>query len=127
MRHECRQTRRTAACRIEYSAASKAGTCQAAGTNSSFDRRAAVPGRFQPHAEEVVGKRTPADRFDNAAEQVNMSRTVFWDVDTQIDFMQPGGKLYVPGAEKLASRIEQLTQFAAEHRIPIIASACAHV
>ena len=45
----------------------------------------------------------------------------------QIDFMQPGGKLYVPGAEKLASRIEQLTQFAAEHRIPIIASACAHV
>jgi len=56
-----------------------------------------------------------------------MSNTLFWDVDTQIDFMQPGGKLYVPGAEKLAPRIEQLTQFAAEHGVPIIASACAHV
>ena len=56
-----------------------------------------------------------------------MSQTLFWDVDTQVDFMDTGGKLYVPGAENIIPRIQQLTQFAAEHRIPIVASACAHV
>jgi nicotinamidase-related amidase len=25
---------------------------------------------------------------------------IFWEVDVQADFMLPGGKLYVPGAEK---------------------------
>jgi len=28
-------------------------------------------------------------------------KVVFWDVDTQIDFMEPAGKLYVPGAEEI--------------------------
>ena len=28
-------------------------------------------------------------------------RTVFFDVDTQIDFMFPSGALYVPGAEQI--------------------------
>jgi nicotinamidase-related amidase len=30
--------------------------------------------------------------------------TLFWDVDTQFDFMQPQGKLYVPGAETIIPR-----------------------
>jgi nicotinamidase/pyrazinamidase len=29
-----------------------------------------------------------------------MSGTILWDVDTQVDFVEPGGKLYVPGAEQ---------------------------
>jgi nicotinamidase/pyrazinamidase len=56
-----------------------------------------------------------------------MSKLLFWDVDTQVDFMEPGGRLYVPGAENIAFRIRKLTQFAAEHRIPIVASMCAHL
>ena len=37
---------------------------------------------------------------------------VFWEVDTQADFMLPGGKLYVPGAEKLLPNIRRLTDAA---------------
>lgn len=34
---------------------------------------------------------------------------IFWEVDVQADFMLPGGKLYVPGAEKLLPNIRKLT------------------
>jgi nicotinamidase/pyrazinamidase len=37
---------------------------------------------------------------------------VFWEVDVQADFMLPGGKLYVPGAEKLLTNIRKLTDAA---------------
>jgi nicotinamidase/pyrazinamidase len=56
-----------------------------------------------------------------------MNRLLFWDVDTQVDFMLPGGKLYVPGAEKLIPNLRGLTAFAAEHNIPILSSADAHL
>jgi len=34
------------------------------------------------------------------------------EVDVQADFMLPGGKLYVPGAEKLLLNIRRLTDAA---------------
>jgi hypothetical protein len=37
---------------------------------------------------------------------------VFWDVDTQVDFMSPEGKLYVPGAETIAPNLGRLTDYA---------------
>jgi len=37
---------------------------------------------------------------------------VLWEVDVQADFMLPGGKLYVPGAEKLLPNIRKLTDAA---------------
>ncbi len=37
---------------------------------------------------------------------------IFWEVDVQADFILPGGKLYVPGAEKLLPNIRQLTDAA---------------
>jgi nicotinamidase/pyrazinamidase len=55
-----------------------------------------------------------------------MSQLIFWDVDTQYDFMRPGGKLYVPGAETIIPALGALTQFAHQHEIPIVASADNH-
>jgi len=52
--------------------------------------------------------------------------TVFFDVDTQVDFMLPVGALYVPGAEKLIPNLARLTEFARARGIPIISSADAH-
>jgi hypothetical protein len=33
------------------------------------------------------------------------SSLLFWDVDTQFDFMHPAGKLNVPGAETIISNL----------------------
>lgn len=51
---------------------------------------------------------------------------VFWDVDTQVDFLSPDGKLYVPGSEATVPTLRRLTQWAAEHRVLVVASADAH-
>ncbi|MBI4466805.1 MAG: cysteine hydrolase [Acidobacteria bacterium] len=52
--------------------------------------------------------------------------TVFWDVDTQVDFLHPDGKLYVPGAERILPNLQRLTAWAHKNRILIVASADAH-
>lgn len=53
--------------------------------------------------------------------------TIFWDVDTQVDFMHSAGKLYVPGAESIIPNLKRLTDYAHEHGIRIVASADDHV
>ena len=53
-------------------------------------------------------------------------RFVFWEVDAQKDFILPGGKLYVPGAEKLIPNIRQLVEAAESSGTLLICSACAH-
>jgi nicotinamidase-related amidase len=55
-----------------------------------------------------------------------MAGLIFWDVDTQYDFMRAGGKLYIPGAEAIIPVLRELTDFAHQHRIPIVASADNH-
>ncbi len=55
-----------------------------------------------------------------------MSGTVLWDVDTQIDFMLPEGKLYVPGAEETAPAMRRLVEAARAAGIPHVASADDH-
>jgi nicotinamidase/pyrazinamidase len=55
-----------------------------------------------------------------------MANTVFFDVDTQIDFLYPGGALYVPGAEHILTALSRLNHFAAEHGIPVISTMDAH-
>ncbi len=49
-------------------------------------------------------------------------KTVFFDVDTQIDFMFPAGALYVPGAETILGTVAKLNHHAARHRIPVIST-----
>ncbi|HEV8148602.1 MAG TPA: isochorismatase family protein [Gemmatimonadales bacterium] len=53
--------------------------------------------------------------------------TVFWDVDTQHDFMRSSGKLYVSGSEEIIPVLRQLTDYAHSHGIRILASADDHV
>jgi nicotinamidase/pyrazinamidase len=50
------------------------------------------------------------------------SKLILWEVDTQRDFMLPGGKLYVPGAEKLIPNISRLVNTARENRAFLISS-----
>jgi nicotinamidase/pyrazinamidase len=45
---------------------------------------------------------------------------VFWEVDVQRDFVLPGGKLYVPGAEKLLPNIKRLTDAARQGKVFLV-------
>src|SRR5262249_17440728 len=51
---------------------------------------------------------------------------VFVDIDTQRDFLEPEGALFVPGSTAIIPNLARLTRFARDHGIPILASACAH-
>lgn len=53
-------------------------------------------------------------------------KIVFWEVDAQVDFMLPGGKLYVPGAEKIIPNINRLVDVAREGRVLLISHGCHH-
>jgi nicotinamidase/pyrazinamidase len=52
--------------------------------------------------------------------------TVFWDVDTQVDFMEPAGKLYVPGADELVPVLDRLVAAARAAGVVHVASADDH-
>jgi len=54
------------------------------------------------------------------------SRTIFWEVDTQADFMLPGGKLYVAGAEKLIPNIKRLVDVARQGNVLLVSDADRH-
>ncbi len=51
---------------------------------------------------------------------------VFFDVDTQVDFMRPDGRLYVPGAEQIVANLQRLMRWARENDVPVISTADAH-
>ncbi len=55
------------------------------------------------------------------------SDLIFWDVDTQVDFMRSDGRLYVPDSESIIPALGRLTGYAHEHRIRILASSDDHV
>ena len=53
-------------------------------------------------------------------------KIVLWEVDAQADFIWPGGKLYVPGAEKLIPNIKRLVSAAVESGSLLVSSGDAH-
>jgi nicotinamidase/pyrazinamidase len=53
-------------------------------------------------------------------------KTLFFDINTQIDFLFPAGALYVRGAETILSAIAQLNRHAAARSIPVISDTDAH-
>lgn len=51
---------------------------------------------------------------------------VLWEVDTQADFMLPGGKLYVPGAEKQIPNMRRLVDAARSGKAFLVSSTDQH-
>jgi nicotinamidase/pyrazinamidase len=55
-----------------------------------------------------------------------MSGAILWDVDTQVDFIEPGGKLYVTGAEETKPAMALLVGAARAAGLVHVASADDH-
>jgi nicotinamidase/pyrazinamidase len=53
-------------------------------------------------------------------------RRILWDVDTQVDFMEPDGKLYVPGAAEIAPALGRLVAAGRAAGLVHVASADDH-
>jgi nicotinamidase/pyrazinamidase len=61
-----------------------------------------------------------------AGNEMVSKKVIFWQVDAQEDFIMPGGKLYVPGAERLLHNIRRLTDAARQGRVLLISHGCIH-
>ena len=53
-------------------------------------------------------------------------KRIFMDIDTQVDFIHPQGALYVPHAEKLQEKYQEISLYALDNEITVLASADAH-
>lgn len=57
---------------------------------------------------------------------MNLANWLFWNVDTQVDFMLPQGKLYVSGAELIVPKLKKLTKLALTNSIRVVSTADFH-
>jgi len=55
-----------------------------------------------------------------------MGGTILWDVDTQVDFIEPGAKLYFPGAEEARPAMARLVEAARATGVVHVASCDQH-
>jgi nicotinamidase/pyrazinamidase len=57
---------------------------------------------------------------------VSMGSRILWDVDTQVDFIEPDGKLAVPGADAIVPALKLLVDAARDAGVIHVASADDH-
>ncbi len=57
---------------------------------------------------------------------MKMTKTIFWNVDTQYDFMNPNGKLPIVGAMDIVGNLEELTRLASRRGIQVVNTADYH-
>jgi nicotinamidase/pyrazinamidase len=50
----------------------------------------------------------------------------YFDIDTQIDFVDPAGALYGKGSERIIPAVGELNRYAGDHGIALISTMCAH-
>jgi nicotinamidase/pyrazinamidase len=62
----------------------------------------------------------------DSQEKLRPERTLFYDVDTQRDFMLAGGALHVPGSEQILPALKHLTDLARRRKIRRICSTDRH-
>ena len=55
-----------------------------------------------------------------------MREVFFLDIDTQVDFMEPRGGLYIEGATRITGNIRRLMRFALKAHIPVLSTADTH-
>lgn len=65
-------------------------------------------------------------RSDEKSSNMKYKSVLFWNVDTQKDFMNSGGALYVQDAEQIKPKLKAITQFARENGIQVVNTADWH-
>lgn len=53
-------------------------------------------------------------------------KILFWNVDTQKDFMNKNGALYIKGAEEIKPILKEITEYARINRIKVVSTADCH-
>lgn len=57
---------------------------------------------------------------------IDKKKAVFFDIDTQFDFIAPKGALYVPESKEIVKNLKRLVECARKNKIVIVATADAH-
>ncbi|AQT70292.1 nicotinamidase/pyrazinamidase [Anaerohalosphaera lusitana] len=58
--------------------------------------------------------------------KLDKRKVLFWDIDTQYDFLKPDGKLYVPDSQPIIDRISRTRRLALDNGYSIVASTDYH-
>jgi nicotinamidase/pyrazinamidase len=75
----------------------------------------------------MAGYQLPGISYRHVSSTVGpVGGTILWDVDTQVDFVEPGGRLYVAGAEQAKPAMRRLVEAVREKGVVHVASADDH-